>query len=72
MKVNSGFFWESAVLLACTEALSTLRVGGSSNSPTLVPRDLKKRPLKNSMQKTEHPDQLEWEHMKMQICWCTA
>ena len=54
MKVNSGFFWELAILLACTEALSMLRVGGSNNSSTLVPRDLKKRPLKNSMQKTQN------------------
>ena len=55
MKVNSGFFWELAAFwLAHTEALSTLRVGGRSNSPTLVPRNLKKRPLKNSMQKTQN------------------
>ena len=54
MKVNSGFFWELAALLAHTEALSTLRVGGRYNSPTLVPGDLKKRPLKNSMQKTQN------------------
>ena len=54
MKVNSVFFWELAALLACTEAISMLRVGGRSNSPTLVPRDLKKRPLKNSMQKTQN------------------
>ena len=54
MKVNSGFFWELAVLLAHTVALSMLRVGGGCDSPTLVPTDLKKRPMKNSIQKTQN------------------
>ena len=41
------------MVLACTEALSTLRVGGRYISPTLVPRGLQKRPMKNSTQKIQ-------------------
>ena len=41
------------LLLACTETLCTLRVGGSRSSPVLLPRDLK-RPLKNSTWKIQN------------------
>ena len=41
------------LLLSCTEALCTSRVGGSEQSPFLVPRDLK-RPLKNSTWKIQN------------------
>ena len=30
-----------------------LRVGGRYDSPALVPRDLQKRPMKNSVKKTQ-------------------
>ena len=41
------------LLLACTEALCTSRVGGSGQSPVLVPTDLK-RSLRNSTQKIQN------------------
>ena len=52
---DEGVEVESSVnlLLACTEALCTSRVGGSGRSPVLVPRDLK-RPLKNSTWKIQN------------------
>ena len=51
--VNGRFFWELATVLAHTEALSMLRVGGRYNDPTLIPRDLQERPMKNSVQETQ-------------------
>ena len=42
--VNGRFFWELATVLAHTEALSMLRVGGRYNDPSLIPSDPQKRP----------------------------
>ena len=61
--VDVGVGVESSgnLLLACTEALCTSRVGGSGRSPVLVSRDLK-RPLKNSIWKIQNTLTSRSEH----------
>ena len=61
------------LLLACTLAFCTLRVGGSGIIPIFISGDLE-RPLNNSTQEIQFrtPWPVGVSFLKMQICWCGA